>query len=389
MANKEDVKIQAENQIDEEQMYDKGLSEAERKIFMASQWELMFRRLKKHRIAVVAICFILVFYIVASFCEFFAPYDPFKTGSKMVFVPPQAIHFFDNEGNFHLRPFVYGLESERDMETFRKYYTPDKSKKYPIYFLSRGEEYKLWNRFESNVHLFGTNAPEQKIYLLGTDSMGRDMLSRIIYGTRISLSIGLMGVLLSFVIGMFIGGISGYFGGILDTLIQRVIEIFQSIPKIPLWMALTASLPDHWPLIRVYFAITIILSFMGWVVLARVVRGKFLSLREEDFVMAAKTSGSSDLRIIWRHLIPSFTSHIIAALTLALPRMILAETALSFLGIGLREPLVSWGVLLRKAQNVQTLTNNPWLLIPGIIVIIAILCFNFAGDGLRDAADPY
>lgn len=365
------------------------LSEAERRVYMASQWTLMARRFKRHKIARVALVIVLLFYFVAVFCEFFAPYDPNNRNAKFIFVPPQRFRIIDAEGSLRW-PFVYGLEQQIDMESFRKTYTHNTDQRYPLSFFVKGDTYKLWGAFETDIHFFGVAGGENaKVFLMGTDSMGRDVLSRIIYGSRISLSIGLIGVAISFVLGMLIGGISGFAGGVVDTAIQRIIEVFRSFPKLPLWMALSAALPPHWPQLRIYFAITIVLSFMGWVGLARVVRGKFLSLREEDYVMAAKTSGSSEMRIIWRHLVPAFLSHIIASLTLSIPQMILGETALSFLGIGLRPPLISWGVLLQQAQNARTIALHPWLMLPGIFVIVTILAFNFTGDGLRDAADPY
>ncbi len=366
------------------------LSEAEERIYMASQWQLMYRRFKQHRLAIVAVIAIGLVYVTAAFCEFLAPYTPSTRYPDFMFVPPQRVRFVDSEGNFHFRPFVYGLEQRMNPETFRQTYILDKTRIYPVYLFVHGDAYKLWGLFDTDMHLFGAGKKsEGRIFVLGTDGMGRDMLSRVMFGARISMTIGLIGVAFSFVLGMLIGGISGYYGGKADVIIQRIIEVFRSIPQIPFWMALSAAVPPHWPQLRVYFAITVILSFVGWLSLARVVRGKFLALREEDYVMAAKTSGSSQMRIIWRHLVPSFLSHIIASLTLAMPYMILGETSLSFLGIGLRAPLISWGVLLKDAQNARTVALHPWLLLPGIFVIIAILAFNFAGDGLRDAADPY
>ena len=365
------------------------LSEAEKRVYLASQWRLMGRRFRRHKLAVAATAVLAAIYLLVLFCEFFSPYDPNLRAVERIYVPPQRIRFFDEDKKFHLRPFVFGIEQQINMETFRKTYTVDKTVRYPVSFFVRGDPYKLWGLFPSRLHFIGTARSEGRLYLLGTDNMGRDMLSRIIFGARISMTIGLVGVAISFFLGMLVGGISGYVGGTTDNIIQRIIEVFRSFPSIPLWMALSAAVPSHWPQLRVYFSITIILSLIGWVTLARVVRGKFLALREEDYVMAAKTSGSSQLRIIWRHMIPSFTSHIIAALSLSIPGMILGETSLSFLGIGLRPPLISWGVLLQEAQNARTIALHPWLLIPCLFVIVAILAFNFLGDGLRDAADPY
>jgi len=360
----------------------------EERIYVASQWQLMWWRFRKHKLALVSGVAIILFYVIALFCEFLAPYEPHERDIKYVHAPPQRIHFIGDDG-FHLRPFVYGLEGERDSETLRMVFEVDKTRRYPIHFLVRGDPYKLWGTFETDVHLFGLKDDEGALFLLGADRLGRDVLSRIFYGTRISLSIGLVGVFLSFLLGILIGGFSGYMGGAVDIMVQRVIEFLQSIPSIPLWMALTAALPQDWPPTKVYFAITGILSFIGWTTLARVVRGKFISLREEDFVLAARLVGSSELRIITRHLVPSFLSYLIARLTVSIPWMILGETSLSFLGLGLRPPAISWGVLLQEAQNLRSVALAPWLLMPGAFVVVAVLSLNFLGDGLRDAADPY
>jgi peptide/nickel transport system permease protein len=365
-------------------------SQAER-VFVASQWQLMWWRFREHKVAVVCTVIVFVFYLVALGCEFVATTDPNITSASTKYLPPQWPRFVDANGQFHLRPFVYGIKRDRDPETLRPIYTPDTSVIYPIYFLTPGMPYKLWGIFDSDIHLFGLgpDVKDFQLYLLGTDRLGEDMWSRLVYGTRISLSIGLIGVILSLVIGIVLGGISGYYGGAVDLIIQRIVEFLRSMPTIPLWMALGAALPSKWPPEYIYFAITIILSLLSWTGLARVVRGRFLSLREEDFVLAARLSGTGDMRIILQHMVPAFASHIIATITLSIPTMILSETALSFLGLGLRPPVVSWGVLLQEAQNVQTVALAPWLLSPGLAVVIIVLALNFMGDGLRDAADPY
>jgi len=365
---------------------EKEISSTEGRFYVASQWQLMWRKFKKHKLAIFGGATLAIFYIVAIFCEFFSTYDIYERYRKYVYCPPQRIHFFD-ERNFHLRPFVYGVKRSLDPVTWERIYVIDRTKKYPLYFFVRSSEYKLWNIFPADIHFLGTKGGT--IFLFGTDGLGRDLFSRNLHAARISLSIGLVGVFLSFLLGCILGGISGYFGGRADMVIQRVIEFLISIPTIPLWMALSAALPMDWSPIKVYFSITLILSIVGWCALARVVRGKLMSLREEDFAMAAKIAGATDGKIITKHLLPSFLSYLIVSLTLSIPRMILGETSLSFLGLGLRPPVVSWGVLLQEAQNVRTVALHPWLLIPGLFVIIVVLAFNFLGDGLRDAADPY
>ncbi|MCC9076593.1 ABC transporter permease [Litorilinea aerophila] len=358
-------------------------------VYTASQWQLMWWRFRRHKMAMVSLGLLIFLYLVALFAEVIAPYDPNRYDANYAYAAPQRIHFFDAEGNFHLRPFVYGLKSVRDMETMRLVFEPDTSVRYPLYFFVEGEPYKLWGLFEANIHLFGVKDPEGVFFLLGADRLGRDVFSRIVYGTRISMSVGLVGILISLILGIFFGGISGYYGGFVDSLIQRIIEFLRSIPTIPLWMGLSAAVPKEWSPLKMYFAITVLLSLIGWTGLARVVRGRFLSLREEDFVLAATLAGASELRVIFRHMVPSFLSHIIASLTLSIPSVILAETALSFLGLGLRPPVISWGVLLQESQNLRAVATAPWLLTPGLAVVLAVLAFNFVGDGLRDAADPY
>ncbi len=364
---------------------EKSLTAAEEHLFVASQYKLMWWKLRRHKLALAGGTVLAVLYFTAIFCEFLAPYTPLERDSDFLYAPPQRVRIF-HQGRLR-RPFVYGLILEQDPVTWRNIFTPDETQVNPVHLFARANRYKMWGLIKTDLHLFGVT--QGTIFLFGSDRLGRDMFSRTLYGARISLSIGLIGVLVSFVFGLSIGGVSGYFGGSVDNLVQRVIEFLRSIPVLPLWMALAAALPPNWSPVKIYFGITVILSLIGWTGLARVVRGKLLSLREEDFVMAARISGASHGFIIVRHLIPSILSFVIVSLTLAVPHMILAETALSYLGLGLRTPVVSWGVLLSEAQNVQTIALSPWLLIPGLWVIVTVLAFNFVGDGLRDAADPY
>ncbi len=363
-------------------------SKAEERVAVATQWQLMWWRFRKHRLAMAGTVLILLFYLAVLCADFLAYADPDASEAQRSLLPPQPIHLFDN-GSFS--PFVYALTGKRDPMTFQRVYTVDETRKIPVNFFAPGFKYNLFGFIPTNIHLFGVTgaSPQDTLFLTGTDLQGRDMWSRLMYGTRTSLTIGLVSVALSLILGILLGGLSGFYGGVLDTVIQRVIEILRSIPTIPLWMGLAAALPNEWSITQVYFAITIIISLIGWTELARVVRGRFLSLREEDFVMAAELAGCSRPRIIFRHMVPSFLSHIIAATTLALPTMIISETSLSFLGLGLRPPAISWGVLLQQAQNVQSLAISPWLMVPVIPVVFSILSFNFMGDGLRDAADPY
>ena len=370
-----------------------GVSKDERE-FIASQWKLVWWRFRRHRVALVATVMIFGFYFMATFPGFLAIHDPQQEFAKRAFVPPQRVHFFD--GLRPVRPYVYGLIGQRNLTTRAMEWEADRSEKFPIRFFVGGpdsDEYKVLGLFKSNTHLMGVDRTDlsfpMPFYPLGTDRMGRDQFSRLMYGTRVSLSIGLIGVAISLFLGVLLGGLSGYLGGFVDVAIQRLIEFLRAIPQIPLWLSLAAAVPRDWSVLRIYFAITIILSLIIWTRLAREVRGRFLAMREEDFVMAARLYGTGALGIIFRHMLPSFTSHIIAATSLAIPGIIIAETALSFLGLGLRAPAISWGVLLFEAQNLNAVAKAPWLMFPGVFVIIAILGFNFMGDGLRDAADPY
>jgi peptide/nickel transport system permease protein len=366
------------------------VSSEEEKIYVASYWKLMWWRFRKHKMAMVSAVFVILLYLIGIFCEFVAPYDPEQYFLKYKDAPPTKIHLFDAEGRIHM-PFVYKIVRTRDEETLRSLYSEDTTIRYPITFFISGVEYKMWGLWKMDLHLFGLPVPheEQGIFLMGADRLGRDLFSRMCYGARISLSIGMVGVLLSLTLGIVLGGISGYYGGKIDIAIQRVIEFIRSVPNIPLWMALSAALPKDWPVIRIYFGITVLLSLISWTGMARVVRGRFLAMREEDFVLAARLAGSSEMRIILRHMLPSFLSYIIASLTLSIPGMILSETGLSYLGLGLRAPAISWGVLLREAQNLRSLVLIPWVLLPALAVVLTVMAFNFVGDGLRDAADPY
>ena len=357
----------------------------------ASQRQLIWRRFLKHKLALASLIVVVLIYMVALFAEFLAPYPPDTYSANYSYAPPQRLHVWEQTadgGRFRL--YVHGFQTAFDNETLRRTFTVDKSQSYDVRLWARGEPYKLWGLIPWDRHLIGPVDDEAPMYLFGADRQGRDMLSRLIYGTRISMTIGLVGVFLSFVLGILLGGLSGYYGGFVDNIIQRLIEFLMSVPTLPLWMGLAAALPTTWGPLQVYFGITVILSIVGWTDLARVVRGRFLSLRTEDFVTAAELDGVNQWGIILRYMLPSFMSHVIASLTLAVPGMILAETALSFLGLGLQAPVVSWGVLLQSAQNVRAVATAPWLLIgPGVAVVVAVLALNFLGDGLRDAADPY
>lgn len=353
-----------------------------------SQWKLMGIKFKKHKTAIVGLWILIILYFIALFCDYLSPYDPNERFVSYMQAPPMKIHFIDEDGKLSLKPFVYEYKMEIDSESYKRTYTENKDTKYYITLFTRGSTHKILGILKTDFRLFGVEEPGV-IFLFGTDDLGRDMFSRVLHGTRISLFVGLIGVTLSFVLGCILGGISGYFGGVVDLVIQRIIEFLLSLPTIPLWMSLSVALPKHWSPLRIYFFITLILSIFGWCGLARVVRGKIISIRDEDFVMAAVSSGATDFQIIRRHMLPSFMSYLIVNITIAIPGMIIGETALSFLGLGLRPPVVSWGVLLRSAQDIRVIASMPWLLIPSIFVVVSVLAFNLVGDGLRDAADPY
>lgn len=356
-------------------------------LYTAKPWQLIWRRFSKHFLAVVSLWFLVFLALCAIFAEQVGPYDPTGVSRLRTLAPPTPIHFF-HEGQF-VGPFVYGLARERDPNTARVVYGTDTEAVFPIQFFHSGDKYSFFGLFQTDIHLLGVDDRREQINLLGTDDLGRDVFSRLVHGARVTLSAGLVGVAFAFVLGLTLGSISGYFGGWIDGSIQRLMEFIRSIPTIPLWMGLAAALPIAWDPLFVYVLITLILALIGWTHLARVVRGQFFAIRNEDYVLAARLAGASEYRIITKHMLPSMTSYIIAAMTLAVPEMILGETALSFLGLGLRPPVVSWGVLLQDAQNLRSISLAPWLLSPGVAVVMTVLAFNFLGDGLRDAADPY
>ena len=370
---------QADTVIESEQL-------EEERLYYATQWQLMWWQYKKNRLAFVGMFVLGVLYLVALSAGVLAPYEPTERFGGLEMAPPTRIRIYSQEGGLQ-RPFIYKLQGTVDMNTLRRVFAEDTSQKYPIYVFVESKPHKLLGMIPVRWRLFGTKGAP--LFIFGADHLGRDLFSRTIYGSSISLFIGFGGVVVTFLIGITLGGMAGYVGGTVDEIIMRVIDFMLSIPSIPLWMALAAAVPREWPVIRTYFAITLILSVMGWGGLARTVRGKLLSLREEDFVMAARVYGASTARVVFRYMLPNFMSYLLVYVTLAIPYMILGETALSFLGLGIQPPAVSWGTLLQDAQNLTVVAQRPWQLIPGAFVVITVLMFNFIGDGLRDAADPY
>jgi len=361
------------------------------RLAVASQWQLVWWAFKRHRLAMVGLFVTIALYVIAVVPGFFAVNDPSQQNRRSVFHPPQALHIIDSgeNGSWSIRPYIHPYVLARDPVTLASVYKEDSERKVYLQMFGEGYEYSVLGLFNARTHLFASQDANQPLFFFGADRLGRCVYSRIMLGAQISLSVGLLGVFLSLSLGIILGGISGYYGGRIDFAIQRVIELVLSLPTIPIWLALAAALPQDWPATLNYLMITVILSLTGWAQLARVVRGRFLSLRTEEFVTAARLDGASEGRIIFRHMLPSFSSHIIASVSLAIPAMILAETSLSFLGLGLQPPTISWGVLLREAQNIRSIATAPWLFAPGAAVVLAVIALNFLGDGLRDASDPY
>jgi len=364
------------------------MSEQEKETKFLTHKELIWRRFKKNRLGMIGALIVILLTLISLFAPFFSPYDHNSTDNNKAFLGYQEIHFFDEEGKFNFRPFVYSMKQEFDEQTWERVYVSDTSTRYPIKLFHRSWEYELFGLIESDLHLFGVDAPAE-IHLFGTDELGRDLLSRIIYGGRVSIAIAIIGSMITAIIGSLVGGISGYFAGIVDSILQRVIEMIRMFPTLPLMMGLSAAIPVTWSPVIILIAVMFIMIMVRWTSMARQIRGKVLSYRKQEFVEAAKAAGGGDFYIITKHILTNCTSHIVVVTTLAIPQLILAESSLSFLGLGIQPPMVSWGVLLSKATNIQTIGQYPWIMTPGIIILITILAFNFLGDGLRDAADPY
>lgn len=369
-------------------MPEKNEAEIRKKTKFLSHKELIWRRFKKNRLGMVGAVIVIALTLISLFAPFFSPYDHNTTDNNKAYRSYQKINFIDQEGNFHLRPFVYSMTQEFDDQTWERVYVPDTSQKYFINFFHRSWEYELFGLIESDLHFFGVDAPAE-LHLFGTDELGRDLLSRIIFGGRVSIAIGILGSMITAIIGSLVGGISGYFAGIVDSILQRIIEMIRMFPTLPLMMGLSAAIPVTWSPVIILIAVMFIMIMVRWTDMARQIRGKVLSYRKQEFVEAAKAAGGGDFYIITNHILTNCMSHIIVVTTLAIPQLILAESSLSFLGLGIQPPMVSWGVLLSKATNLQTIGQYPWIMTPGVVILITILAFNFLGDGLRDAADPY
>ncbi|NMB10913.1 MAG: ABC transporter permease [Firmicutes bacterium] len=353
-----------------------------------SRGQLIFRRFRRHRLGIAGTIILGIMYLLVIFAPFFAPNDFLQHNPDYALAPPTRIHFADEEG-FSFRPFIYGTKRARDPVTLDVVFTEDRSERFPLYFFVRGSEYSLFG-LKCSIHLFGIDQEADGVFFpIGADRFGRDLLARTLVGGRVSLSAGLLGVILSLIIGVIVGGVSGYYGGFIDAFVQRIIELLRSFPRLPLWLALSMVLPPQWSSVKVYFGVVTVLSLIGWTGQARVVRGQFLSLREKEFVQAARAIGVDDKGIIFRHILPNTTSYLIVSTTLALPGMILGESSISFLGLGIKEPMTSWGLLLKDAQNLEALVLHPWLLFPGLFIILTVLAFNFMGDAVRDAFDPF